>query len=50
MFTAYKKLGFKIEDYPNAKEKYINEITLPLHTLMSEEDINYITQNINRML
>jgi len=50
MFTAYKNLGFRIEDFPNAKEKYISEITLPLHTLMTEEDIDYVTQNINNML
>jgi dTDP-4-amino-4,6-dideoxygalactose transaminase len=50
MFTAYKKLGLDIENFPNAKEKYINEITLPLHTLLTEDEIDYITQNINSML
>lgn len=42
MFTAYKNLGFDIEDYPNAFAQYQNQITLPLHTLLSEEDITYI--------
>lgn len=42
MFAAYKKLGFNIEDYPNAYNAYVNEITLPLHTLLSDEDVEYI--------
>lgn len=43
MFTAYMKLGFDIKDYPNAYEMYKNEITLPLHTLLTDEQIEYIT-------
>ena len=42
LFTAYKNLGFKIEDYPNAYAQYVNEITLPLHTLLSDDDVAYI--------
>ena len=42
MMTAYKNLGFNIKDYPNSFRQYENEITLPLHTLMSEEDVEYI--------
>jgi dTDP-4-amino-4,6-dideoxygalactose transaminase len=42
MFTAYKNLGFDIKDYPNAYRQYANEITLPLHTLLSDEDVEYI--------
>jgi dTDP-4-amino-4,6-dideoxygalactose transaminase len=42
MFTAYKNLGFDIKNYPNAYRQYANEITLPLHTLLSDEDIEYI--------
>lgn len=42
MFTAYKNLGFDIKDYPNAYKQYVNEITLPLHTLLSDEDVNYV--------
>lgn len=42
LLTAYKNLGFNIEDYPNAYDLYINEITLPLHTRLSDEDVQYI--------
>jgi dTDP-4-amino-4,6-dideoxygalactose transaminase len=42
MFTAYKNLGFDIKDFPNAYEQYVNEITLPLHTLLSFEDVEYV--------
>lgn len=46
MMTAYKNLGFDINDYPNAYDMYKNEITLPLHTLLSDDDIAYIIQNV----
>ena len=42
MMTAYKELGFDINDYPNAYRQYKNEITLPLHTCLEEKDIEYI--------
>lgn len=42
MFTAYKNLGFDIKNYPNAFNMYKNEITLPLHTLLTNEDVEYI--------
>jgi dTDP-4-amino-4,6-dideoxygalactose transaminase len=42
MLTAYKKLGFDIKDYPNAYEMYKNEITLPLHTLLTDEQVKYV--------
>lgn len=42
MMTAYKELGYDIKDYPNAYEMYKNEITLPLHTLLTDEDAEYI--------
>lgn len=42
MMTAYKKLGWKIEDFPNAYRLYENEITLPLYTRLSNEDIDYV--------
>ena len=42
MMTAYKKLGFDIEDFPNAYDYYRNLITLPLHTKLSDEDVEYI--------
>jgi dTDP-4-amino-4,6-dideoxygalactose transaminase len=42
MMTAYKNLGFDMKDYPNAFDMYKNEITLPLHTLLSDGDVAYI--------
>ena len=45
MMTAYKTLGFDIKDYPNAYHLFENEITLPLHTCLSDDDIEYITNN-----
>lgn len=45
LLTAYKNLGFDISDYPNAFDMYKNEITLPLHTLISFEDVEYVISN-----
>lgn len=45
MMTAYKALGFDIANYPNAYGLFVNEITLPLNTRMSEEDVNYVIEN-----
>lgn len=42
MFTAYKNLGFDIRNFPNAYAQYANEITLPLHTSLSDDDVEYI--------
>lgn len=50
MFTAYKNLHFDIKDFPNAFEMYKNEITLPLHTLLTIEDINHITSSFKRAI
>lgn len=44
LLTAYKNLGFAIEDFPQAFARYQNEITLPLHTLLSDEDLAYIVE------
>lgn len=46
MHTAYKKLGFDIKDYPNAYNRYINLITLPNHTLMEDEDVEYVIEKL----
>ncbi len=46
MMTAYKNIGFDISDFPNAYDMYKNEITLPLHTLLTDEDIEYIIENV----
>ncbi len=45
LHTAYKNLGFSIGDYPNAYEMYHNEITLPLHTCLTDEQVRYVTDN-----
>lgn len=44
MMNAYKELGYDISNFPNAYDMYKNEITLPLHTLLSDEDVEYIIQ------
>ncbi|MBE6730910.1 MAG: DegT/DnrJ/EryC1/StrS family aminotransferase [Ruminococcaceae bacterium] len=44
MLTAYKNLGFKVEDYPKAYEHFANEITLPLHTRLKDEEIDYVIE------
>ncbi len=44
MFTAYRNLGFDIADYPNAYAHFANEISLPLHTRLTQEDIEYVLQ------
>lgn len=50
MLTAYKNLGFKIEDYPNAFDMYKNEITLPLHTLISLDQVDYIVETLKQII
>lgn len=49
MHTAYKNLGFDIQNYPNAYEQYQNEVTLPLHTKLTDEDVNYIIENFKEV-
>lgn len=50
MHSAYKNLGFKMEDYPNAFDMYKNEITLPLHTLLTDEDIEYVVGRLKESI
>lgn len=50
MMTAYKALGFDIKVYPNAYDMYHNEITLPLHTRLTDEDVEYVIQNFCELL
>ncbi len=50
MHTAYKNLGFNIADYPNAYAMFANEITLPLHTCLSDDDVTYIVDNYCEIL
>ncbi|SDM51934.1 DegT/DnrJ/EryC1/StrS family aminotransferase [Acetanaerobacterium elongatum] len=49
MFTAYKRLGFKIQDFPNAFAQYQNELTLPLHTLLSDDDVAYVADTLKKV-
>ncbi len=50
LLSAYHDKGFKIEDYPNAYQYYQNEITLPLHTQLSDEDVENIIQNVKEVV
>ncbi len=50
MMTAYKQLGFDIANYPNAYARFANEITLPLHTLLTDDDIAYIIEQYSDIL
>lgn len=50
MHSAYKKLGFDIKDYPNAYGHFKNEITLPLHTCLTDEQVEYVIENYKRVL
>lgn len=45
MMTAYKNMGFDIKNYPNAYSHFANEITLPLHTRLTDEEVDYIIEN-----
>ena len=50
MHTAYRKLGFSIKDYPNAFHMYENEITLPLHTLLIDDEVQYVIEQFKQCL
>ena len=50
MLTAYKNLGFDVSDHPNAYAHYANEITLPLHTRLTDEDIQYVISGYTEVL
>lgn len=50
LLTAYKDLGFDIKDYPNAYAMYENEITLPLHTKLSDEEVEYVIRTFRKSL
>lgn len=50
MMTAYINLGFNIKDYPNSYEQFKNEITLPLHTCLTDEDIEYVIEIYTRIV
>lgn len=50
LLSAYKKMGYSISDYPNAFENYEKEITLPLYSRLTDEEINYIIQSFGKSL
>ena len=50
MHTGYKKFGFKIEDYPNDYKQFNNVVTLPLHTCLSDEDVDYVIECVKECL
>lgn len=50
LLTAYKNLGFDIKNYPNAYKRYENEITLPLHTKLTDEEVDYVINNYEIIL
>ena len=50
MMTAYRELGWDIKDFPNAYDYYCNLITLPLHTLLSDEDVEYVIENFREVV
>ena len=50
MLTAYKKLGFDIQDYPNAYRMFSNEITLPLHTKLTNEEVEYVIKSFKECI
>lgn len=50
MMTAYKNIGFSIENYPNAYKQFANEITLPLHTKLTDEEVQYVIEQYSRIV
>jgi len=50
MMTAYKEMGWDIKDFPNAYDYYVNLITLPLHTKLTDEDIDYVISNFKEVV
>ena len=50
LHTAYKELGFDIKDYPNAYAHFAHEITLPLHTCLTDEQVGYVIENFTEIL
>ena len=50
MHTAYKNLGFDIKNYPNAYNNFVNEITLPLHTCLTDEEVDYVIEKYTEIL
>lgn len=50
MMTAYRKMGFDIKDFPNAYNRFANEITLPLHTCLTDEQVDYVIEKFRKIV
>lgn len=50
MLSAYKNIGFDIKNYPNAYQQFENEITLPLHTCLTDEQVEYVIQEVCKLI
>lgn len=50
MMTAYKNMGFDMKDYPNSYDRFMNEITLPLHTKLTDEEVGYVIEQYCRIM
>lgn len=50
MHTAYKQMGFNIQDFPNSYALFENEVTLPLNSKMTVEDVCYVAEHVRRLL
>jgi dTDP-4-amino-4,6-dideoxygalactose transaminase len=50
MMTAYRELGYDIKDFPNAFAQYENEVTLPLHTRLDDDDVEYVISNFTDII
>lgn len=50
MMTAYRALGWDIKDFPNAYDYYHNLVTLPLHTLLTDDDVAYVIENYKKIV
>jgi dTDP-4-amino-4,6-dideoxygalactose transaminase len=50
MHTAYKNLGFNIGNYPNAHARFANEITLPLHTCLTDVEVEYVLEQYSKIV
>lgn len=50
MMTGYKKLGFDIKDYPNAYKQFENEVTLPLHTRLTDDEVRYVIEQFSKIV
>ena len=48
--TAYKELGWNIKDFPNSYDYYVNLITLPLHTKLTDDDVDYVISNYKEVV